>query len=317
MLTSDLRGPGSIGLQEVPLPSPEDGDLLLRIISVGICGSDISSVKTGRITVGLPTVPGASGHECVGEVVESRAPGHRAGDCVLALPPRDNGFAEYLAVPASACLPIPEGMSLEAGLLAQQLGTVIHALRPVGSLLDRTIAIVGQGPAGLDFLALALAMGARRVVGVEPRAARRAAALRLGAEAAIDPAAVDPVEAVTELTAGGADLVVDAAGGDEAVDLAHRLARPFGAVLQFGLPAGTTRFDHELAFRRQLTTYRAVFAQDEEDLACFRLALAMLRRGSVPWQGFVSHRLPLRELPEALRLAADPEGDALKVVVDA
>jgi L-iditol 2-dehydrogenase len=315
MLASDLRGPGSILICEVPAPIAEEGDLLLRLASAGICGSDLTSVRTGRVTLGMPTLPGASGHELVGEVVDSRADGHRAGELVLALPPRDNGFAEYVAVPASACLPVPEGLAPDAAVLAQQLGTVVHSLRVTGSLLDRSIAIVGQGPAGLAFVALALAMGARRVIAVEPRAARRAAGLRLGADAVIDPATTDPAEAVVELTGGGADLVIDAAGGPDSIELATRAARPFGAVLQFGLPDHATRFDHELAFRRQLTTYRAVYAQEETDLACFRLALAMLARGSFPARGLVSHRLPLRELPEALRLAGDPAGDALKVLL--
>lgn len=328
MLASELRGPGDIGLSEIAEPAPQPGQLLVRMLAAGICGSDLATVRTGEVTFGVPTLPGSSGHEFVGEVVESRAgrsgaagfgadqtSGYRPGDRVLVLPPDENGFAEYLAVPPEACLPVPEGLAPDVAVLAQQVGTVVHALRSVGSLLDRTITVIGLGPAGLAFVALAAGMGARAIYGIEPRAARRAAALRLGADAVVDPAADAPATALVALTEGGTDLVIDAAGGQEPIDLAIEVARPYGAVLQFGLPDHATTFDHEGAFRRQLTTYRSVYAQEEPNLACFRLALKLLVRGSFPASDFVSHRLPLCDFTDAIRLAADPGGDALKVLL--
>jgi L-iditol 2-dehydrogenase len=315
MLASDLSGPGRIGLQEIPTPDPTPGEVLVRLSRIGICGSDLSSVAMGALTIGLPVRPGASGHECVGRVVASRAGTEWVGRRVLALPPWDNGFAEYLALPAAACLPLPDEVDDDLAVVAQQLGTVVHALRPIPSILDRRVVIVGQGPAGLAFLLMALGAGARQVITVERRPARRRASLSLGADASLPPSP-EVAPAVSDLTAGGADVVIDAAGGQEAIDLAPQLARPGGAILQFGLPAGASSFHHEVAFRRQLTTYRAVYAQEEPALACFRLALRLVARDS-RWRSLVSHHLPLAELPRAIALAGDEDGEALKVLLEA
>src|SRR5262249_20220711 len=122
-------GAGRVACEDVPLPTAADGELLVRTAYTSICGSDLHSVFGGA-----PPQPGPAGfpgHESVGEVIESRCPGFQPGDRVLAVPHFGAArcMAEYQALPGSACVPLPGTTPLSHLLMAQQLGTVIFALR--------------------------------------------------------------------------------------------------------------------------------------------------------------------------------------------
>jgi L-iditol 2-dehydrogenase len=296
-----------------PLRELNENEVLVRSRLLGICGSDLYPYRTGR--PGRPDAkiePGAPGHEIVGEIIESRSRRLKVGDRVLALPALGNGFADYVIAEDKTCALVPDNVSDLDGLLGQQLGTVVHALRTMPPVLDKTVAIVGQGPAGLMFLSMLLGMGAREVVTVEPRSLRRAHSIKLGAHKAFETEA----EIVDNAgTAGRFDFVIEAVGSREAIDVAYRLVRAFGTVLHFGLPHGLMGFDNERAFRKQATTLRAVHAQQEEGLACFLMGMELLRRGTIKSDGLISHRLPLECGPEALAISASGD-DALKVLID-
>jgi L-iditol 2-dehydrogenase len=298
-------------MQEAPMPELKDGEALLRMLSVGICGSDVGNYHRGTARY---RAPGQCGHEFVGEVVDTTTPGLPVGQRFLVIPPQANAFAEFLAAGPQHCIPVPESLSPELAVLGQQFGTVLHALRRVGSLLDRSVAIVGAGPAGLSFLAMALNMGARSVYVLESRQPRREAASRSGADRVFEPSRADEV---IDLLGGGGEVVIDAAGGQSAIDLAYRLVRKQGTVLRFGLPRDATTLDHEVAIRKEIQALHAVGAQQEPNLACFRLALRLIERGAVDIGRSTSHTLPLAAVPDALALAADVNGDALKVVISA
>lgn len=317
MRASTILGPGQITVGDAPDPDLLPGQVLLKVLQAAICGSDRKSLARGGLSGGRHLGPGAPGHECVGEVLESDSELFRRGDRLLVMPPLDNSFAELISVPPKFCVPVPESLTTPTAIIGQQFGTVLHALRKVGSMLDRSVAIVGQGPAGLLFLHMARMGGARQIVTFERRAARRAASERIGVDLAADPADPEAISAALRLLDGeGADLVIDAAGAQSAINLSYELVRPFGAVLHFGLPTGALQFDHELAFRKQATTYRSVGAQAEQDMACFRLSLKMIERGLLPADDLITHHLPLGRLPEGFALAGDPNGDALKILID-
>jgi L-iditol 2-dehydrogenase len=306
-----ILGPSNIVMTEAPMPELKDGEAMLRMLSVGICGSDIGNYHRGTMRYRLP---GQCGHEFVGEVLDTTVPSMPRGQRFLVIPPQANAFAEFLAVGPQHCVVVPDTLDPEVAVLGQQFGTVLHALRRVGSLLDRVVTIVGAGPAGLSFLSMALNMGARNVYVFETREPRRAAAVRAGADAVYYPTQADEL---IDALGGGSEVVIDAAGGQGAIDLAYRLVRKQGTVLRFGLPKDATTLDHEIAIRKEVQALHAVGAQQEPNLACFRLVLRLLERGSVDPQRATSHILPLSSIPEALALASDPNRDALKVVISA
>ncbi len=317
MIASMLVGPKQVEMLEVPTPDIVDGQVLLQMQSAAICGSDIGNYRHGALArADRDILPGCTGHEFVGKVVRTRADRFTEGQRVLAMPPLGNGFAQYLAVPASCCIPVPDGLSADIAIQAQQLGTVIHALRPVGSLLDKSVAIVGMGPAGRHFLAMALNMGARSVVGFEHRERRLRTAQTAGADLVVNPLAPGALQEARSALGNGPDVVIDAAGGQSGIDLSYQLARLQSVVLRFGLPHGATTLDHNAAIRKEVTTYHAVGAQAEPELACFRLAMRLVQGGQVDVARLVSHHLTLDRLPEGLELAADRQGDAIKVVID-
>src|SRR5262249_3035739 len=157
--------------------------------------------------------------------------------------------------------------------------TVIWACKKLPNLLDQTVVVLGQGPAGLNFTALLRGLGARWIAVTDVLPRRLEVARALGATDAIDARETDPVSAVLRLTGGrGADVVVEAVGIEETVNQAYAMVRPLGAVLVFGVPRHESfpSFRFAEAFRKQATTISSVHAQQEPGLASFRLALDFL-----------------------------------------
>jgi L-iditol 2-dehydrogenase len=310
-------GVGRVVCEDVPVPPVADGELLVRTAYASICGSDLHVVF-----LDAPPEPGPAGypgHESVGEVVESRCPGFAPGDCVLTVPHAVAGrcLAEFQALPGSACLRLPATAPLSHLLMAQQLGTVVYALRchPL-DLIGRDAAVIGQGSAGAFFTFLLRRAGAARVLVSDKSPARLAYSRQLGADLAVD--AADFRSAVLEATGGqGAGLVVEAVGSRETFPLSLELAAAGATVVWFGLPegAGDYPFSFDEFFRRRLTAYSTFGAQGEPGLESFRYAVRMIADGAIDVAPLLSHMLPIEEVGEAFRIAHDRTDNALKVSI--
>jgi L-iditol 2-dehydrogenase len=310
---------GRVVCEDAPVPPVADGQILLRTAYASICGSDLHSVF-----LDAPPRPGAvgyPGHESVGEVVESRCPGFEPGDCVLTVPHAADGrcMAEYQALPGSACIRLPATASLSHLLMAQQLGTVVYALRnqPL-DLIGKDAAVIGQGSAGAFFTFLLKRAGATRVLVSDKSPARLAYSLQLGADLTVDADAVDFRSAVMEATGGqGADVVVEAVGSREAFPLSLQLAATGATVVWFGLPedAGDYPFSFREFFRRRLTAHTNFGAQAEPGLESFRYAVRMIADGAIDVAPLLSHMLPIERVDEAFRIAHERTDNALKVSI--
>lgn len=319
MRAGRLVARGRVEVDACPVPAPGPGEVLLRTHQASICGSDVHVVFSGRDEEEFPYPPGAPGHESVGEVLESRSEGHAEGDLVLATPvPRvSHAFADRQVVPGVFLVPLPAEADVETALMAQQLGTVIFALKrfwqgPPGE----TAVVIGAGSAGLHFTQLLRRAGFGRVVVADRHPHRLAAARAVGAAVTVQAPAESVVEAAMDLTGGrGADLVVEAAGRDATrVQALHAVAEG-GRVGYFGLPerGGDMAFPYAEVFRRRPTIEVAAGAQLEPGLASFREAVARLASGELDVSSLVTHRLPLERLHEAFGLAH--EGAGLKVAI--
>jgi L-iditol 2-dehydrogenase len=315
---------GRVVCAETPLPSAADGEILLRTAYASICGSDLHSVFASAPP--RPGIAGHPGHESVGEVVESRCPGFEPGDRVLTVPHFADGrcMAEYQALPGSACIRLPDTAPLSHLLMAQQLGTVVYALRrhPL-DLIGKDAAVIGQGSAGAFFTFLLKRAGAARVLVSDKSPARLAYSQQLGADIALDAGAVDADtgdfrSAVLEATGGqGAGLVVEAVGSRETFPLSLELAADGATVVWFGLPEGADAYPfsfHEF-FRRRLTAYSTFDAQGEPGLESFRYAVRLIADGAIDVTPLLSHVLPIAQVDEAFRIAHERTGNALKVSV--
>ena len=312
-------GVGRVVCEEVPRPSPADGEILVRTAYTSICGSDLHSVYGGPPP---PTVPaGHPGHESVGEVVESRCPGYEPGDRVLTVPHFVAGrcMAEYQALPGAACIRLTDSAPLSHLLMAQQLGTVIYALRrhPL-DLVGREVAVIGQGSAGAFFTFLLKRAGAAHVLVSDKSPARLAYSRQLGADLAVDASQDDFRSAVLEATGGrGADLVVEAVGSRETFPLSLELAANQATVLWFGLPEGTDDYPFSFSefFRKFLTAYAISGTQGEPGFGSFRYALRLIAGGAIDVTPLLSHVLPIDEVEKAYQIAHDRTDGALKVSV--
>jgi len=325
---------GRIVCEDVPMPTVADGEILIKTAYASICGSDLHSVYLSPPPESVPT--GHPGHESVGEVVESRCPGFEPGDRVLTVPFAIDGrcLAEFQALPGAACIRLPATVPLSHLLMAQQLGTVVYALRsrPL-DVIGKDVAVIGQGSAGAFFTFLLKRAGAARVLVSDKSPARLAYSRKLGADLTVDAGLVDagPVNvgtadagagdflaAVMEATGGrGADVVVEAVGSRETFPLSVELAAPGATVVWFGLPEGSDDypFSFRQFFRRALTAYSNFGAQGEPGLESFRYAVRLIADGAIDVSPLLTHMLPIERIDEAFRIAHDRTDNALKVSI--
>ena len=341
MLALRWHGRGDVRLDEIaPPPAPGPGEVQLRVAWCGICGTDVEEYRNGPVFIPVDTpnpltgraAPLTLGHEFAGEVVAvgAGAAGVRPGDRVAAdtlvfcgecywcrrhqvnLCERlaalglmaDGGLAELCNAPAHTLLPLPDGVSDEAGALAETLAVAVRALRRGRLTVGERVAVVGAGAVGLMTLQAALAAGAAAVTAIEPLAERRRLAADLGAWA------VHPPDGAPEI---GADLVVECSGSAGAVGTAIRAARKGGRVVLVGIygrPSEVHCLDVVGTEKELIGSLSHVYDED------FAAALALLGRGAVRAEPLISDRVPLARAVEdgLLALLREPAAH-LKILI--
>jgi threonine dehydrogenase-like Zn-dependent dehydrogenase len=207
--------------------------------------------------------------------------------------------ARFLRVPAKTLVPLPDGLSFEAGAaIACGTGTAWGALQRMGIKAEHTVAIFGQGPVGLSATQLARAMGAR-VIALDTSAERLQRALELGADLALDPRAADPVETIRESTRGlGADAALDTSAAPLARAQAVRCVRTWGEVCFVGEGDTVTLNVSGDLIRRQVTLRGSWAFSTVLQAACARF----IADRQVPVDQLFTHRWPLEQAAEAYRI---------------
>lgn len=259
-----LEAIGAMALREVATPVAGPGEVLVRVLAAGICGSDRHMFK-GEYPTGRPVT---LGHEFCGRVEAvgigtsgfaggelvtvdpniacGTCPACRAGrpnlcDNLLAIGVfRDGGFADFVAVPAQQAFVLPDGLDPVHGAFSEPLACCLHGLDVARIVPGSRVAVLGGGVIGLLMVQLARLAGAGEIVLVTRQATRRALALELGATVAIDPAAGDVVAAVRSYSSGrGVDVVLECAGVPETLQQGLCMLARGGALVLFGVaPAG-------------------------------------------------------------------------------
>jgi L-iditol 2-dehydrogenase len=227
--------------------------------------------------------------------------------------PIEGSLAELYVHPAELCEPLPDAMTYAHGAMLEPLGVVIHALTLAKIRPGDTVAILGGGPIGLMMVQVALASATGAVYLSEPIAERRALADRLGASAVCDPTAEDPVAWIMHRTNGrGVDIAIETAWGGDAVGQAVRMARPAGKVILVGIPReDVTTFPASPARRKGLSillSRRMKFV--------YPRAIALVERGVVDLDAFLTHRFPLERAAEAFELVAGFADGVVKAMID-
>ena len=274
------------------------------------------------IPISYPVIPG---HEWVGEVVEvgrnvtGLSRGDRVvGECVINTPERIHHFGfsmdganrEYFAARPEWLHRLPDAVDDAKGALIEPFTCGYYAvLRHGGVDASQTVVISGGGTIGLVSAAAAIGMGARVIV-VDPVPLRRDIAMRLGADATVDPSAGDPVEAVKEITKGGADLVVEAAGHAASLANVFDYARSEGRVSMVGINIGQ-KFPVELGkIQIKNLTVRGCIGSP----GVWPAAIRFLERTGIDLSPIQTHRFALDDALAALELGKNPQA-AVKVTL--
>jgi threonine dehydrogenase-like Zn-dependent dehydrogenase len=320
MKAAQIVGPRQVELVEAAEPNLTEmppSRIKVRMERACLCGSDTPFFDYEQPYYPLPV--GMSIHECIGTVVESTSSQFQPGDFVLAWPDvHQGGLAEYITASDQRSIHLPRnGAQPEEILMCQPLGTVIWACQKLGSMLDKHVVIMGQGPMGLLFTHMLSNLGARSVIAMDKLDYRLEAARRMKATHTVNVTHQDPVEAVHDVTGGQmADLVVEAIGHQvDVIDTCMDMLRRLGALLTFGVPDEDLRhnFPFRKLFRQNLTLIGSV---GPDMVPNFSLARDMIAQGRINVSPLITHVLPFREVQKAYELFVDRKDGAIKVVLD-
>lgn len=333
-------GPRNMVQRAEPMPQLAAGEVLISVGAAGICGSELSGFL-GHNSLRVP--PLIMGHECAGQVVQATegtfANGEAAmvgdrvtfnplvvcGSCDRCLAGRSNlcrrrqlvgahrpgGFAQYVAVPARQCYPLPDGLSLVAGSLAEPLACSIRAVAHSGVKPQERLLILGAGPIGLLAIAAARVQGVEQIIVSDVAPQRLETAQRWGARHVINAREQDVVAFVQEHYPGGVDSVIDAVGTTPVRTQAIQAVVPGGRVVLIGLHDEESVLPANYLIRQEITVTGS-FAYIDSD---FAKAVDWLVRGVVqPSSDWLEER-PLSDGPSAFVELVDGKARAAKIVL--
>jgi L-iditol 2-dehydrogenase len=322
-----LHGAGDLRLHDEDEPEPGDGEVIVEVTAVGLCGSDRHWVVEGGIGDAVLQRPLVLGHEFCGVIASGRRSGERVAldpavpcnrceTCLAGMPhlcpevrfaghgSTDGALRTLVAWPESLAHPLPDEIPDGEAPLLEPLGVALHAL-DLGRVAPGTRAgVFGCGPLGLLIVEALAAAGARTVVATDPLPHRRAAAVAAGAPHALDPGEL----AGTQLDV---EVAFEAAGTDEALADAIGAVRPGGRVVLVGIPDGDRTTFVASAARRKELTFLLCRRMEPDDLP---RAIRLAGSGRVSLGPLVGERYALANWEEAF--AALVARRSLKVVVE-
>jgi len=322
--------------REVPQPKPKH--VILRIHTVGICGSDVHYWSHGRCGPFIMNAPLVLGHESsgivesVGEGVTNLKPGDRVaiepgvpcryckhcrsglynlcqGVQFLATPPIDGSLSNFIEHAADFCYKMPDHMSFEEGALLEPLSVGVHACNRGGIKAGSHVLITGAGPIGLVSLLVAKASGATKIIVTDVMENRLDVARGLGADLTVNAMDPDVIAKVGSL--GPITHTIECSGSEAALTLAIRATSPGGKIMSIGRSAKPTQ---------NIPLFEA--ADKEIDiLGSFRyhdtypIALELISSGKINVKPLVTHHFTFDQVSEAFETAETGRDGAIKVAI--
>ncbi len=332
MKAAVFHGPRDVRFEEVPTPTLQDGEVLIRVRACGICGSDLHTYRHGMfLGLGLPIENGRIlGHEFSGEVVEimGEVEGVQVGDRVTTA--GMGGNAEYYRVPAQMTrflVQVPDGVSFEEAATTEPLATSLHAVNLAKPADDETLVVMGTGIIGLGVVQTIKAVSSANTIVVDLSDKRLAMAAQLGADVTINASREDAVEKIMEMTGseqatlvdtpvGKVDTVFDCAGvtrdfsGTSVLEQALTLVKQNGKVIIVAVFEKPLELDHNVIVRKGIQLLGSWAWTPQE----FVESMGLIRSGKVDRKPLTTHSFPLEKASEAYetQLKAD---EAIKVLL--
>jgi len=330
-------------MMEVPDPViVNDDDVLIRMRTLGVCGSDIHYYVSGRIGSQVVKYPFAVGHEgsgqveAVGQAVQRVSPGDRIAidpampcwecdQCLagrphtcrnlrfLGCPGQAEGcLSEYIVMPETSCFKIPGTMSYDQAAISEPLSIGLYAVRQSIPMQGASVGILGFGPIGMSVMLPAMAMGAGKVAVTDKIDERLQIAEKSGAGLVANPDREDVVKKISGEIPHLLDVVFECCGQQDAIENGVDLLKPGGKLMIIGIP----EFDR-WSFpvddtRHKELTIQNVRRQNGE----VRPALKMMEQGLIDVNPMVTHRFLFRDAKEAFDLVAGYRDGVMKAMID-
>ena len=344
MQAAVYRGINDVRVENVPVPAIGPGEILIRVHTCGICGTDLKKISTGS-----HSAPRIFGHETSGTVAAlgsgvskfrvgdrvaafhhipcgecyfcrhktfAQCPVYKQVGCTAGFEPSGGGFAEYVRVMdwivRRGVVRVPAEVSLEQACFVEPVNTCMKGIEALRLQRGETVLCIGQGPIGIILSVLAKRVGVT-VITSDLYPQRLKISTSFGLDRVVDASRTDTVGRIRELTEGrGADAVIVAVGGNSLIRSAMDAARPGGRVLLFAQTArGEAMIDPAAVCvdeKTLLGSYSASVDLQEE-------AVNFVFGHEMDFSRLISHRFPLSRSVEALKLAANPQPESLKVVI--
>lgn len=330
-------------MMEVPLPAIEKKtDVLIRMKTLGVCGSDIHYYVSGKIGSQVVQYPFAVGHEgagqveAIGEGVSSVKPGDRIAiepampcwDCdqcnagrphtcrnlkFLGCPGQAEGsLSEYIVMPETSCIKIPDVMSYDQAAISEPLAIGVYAVKQSIPLEGAKVGIFGFGPIGMSVLLPALAMGAKEIYVTDKIDKRLEIARGTGATLTANPDKEDVVKKIEDAVPELLDVVFECCGEQDAIDNAVDLLKPGGKLMVIGIPEFERwSFPVDKSRHKELCIQN-VRRQNE----ALQPALDLMAEGKVSVDAMATHRFKFEDSKKAFDLVAGYKDGVMKAMID-
>jgi 2-desacetyl-2-hydroxyethyl bacteriochlorophyllide A dehydrogenase len=331
-----IEKPWEVKVVERAMPKPSPKEALIKVKTVGICGSDIGAFRGANQLVSYPRI---IGHEIAGEIVQvplDNPKNLKVGDRVVVDPYLycgtcypcsigrtnccndlkvlgvhiDGGMTEYFAHPSDMLIPIPEGMSWEMAPLSEPLTIALHGLHRGEVKKGEHILISGAGPIGILAALGALSYGAIPIV-VDPVEDRLAKVRELGIPYTVNPVTQSLVEEVKRITKGRlVEVVMEASGANAAIRSSLEVVSNAGRVVLTGWPKNDTALPTGLFTKKELDVRGARTSAGE-----FPEALQLIHTKKIPMEALLTKVIKLEDVPSVIQDIDQNPGIYLKVVV--
>ena len=338
MLQQVMTAPGKIEFREIETPVPKAGEVLIRIMKIGVCGSDIH-VWHGKHP--FTSYPVTQGHEVSGEIaalgagVENLEVGQKVtiqpqvvcGKCYPCRHGKYNlcetlkvmGFqttgvaSEYFAVDAAKVTPLPQEMSFDEGAMIEPLAVAVHAVRKFGDMQGMRVAVLGAGPIGILVAQAAKGMGAESVLITDISDLRLEKARQCGVDFCVNTRETDFGEAmVSSFGPDKADVIYDCAGNNVTMGQAIRCARKGSTIILVAVFAGMAEVDLAVLNDHELDLNTTMMYRNEDYLE----AIELVRAGKVDLKPLISKHFAFRDYAEAYRYIDENRETTMKVIID-
>lgn len=338
MLQQVVEAPGSIIFREVPVPEVKEGQVLIRIHKIGICGTDIR-VFEGKYPSAV--YPVTQGREAAGEIVAvgpgvqnlfvgqkvTVQPQITCGCCRYCVEGKYNlcenkkvmGFQipgmaqEYFAVDAERVATLPKDICYEEGTMIEHLAVAVHAVKKAGGIAGKSVLVLGAGPIGIITAQVAKGMGASKVMITDISDARLEFAKKSGIDFGVNTAAADLGQALLEnFGCEKAGVVYDCAGTNVTIAQAIQYADTGGAIVLVAVFRGLASVDLAGLAARELKLYTTQMYRNADYLD----AITLVDERRVNLEALVCGHFPFRQYADAYRYLIESKDKAMKVMID-